>query len=261
MTHNEIYDLFYRQMAIDYSCTDAEIRSFDNLVKIDAHQDGARAYKPDNHIAKVLSVNGKFVLCIDEKIQKQAEGLIDIMGAWFSLGQNLERLEAIVKPYGYHIIDQHHYYLPLGSAIFSQDELDSAKKQYKIKVYEKDELEQFRGDVRFTSALTFCEKAPDMLAFTAECDGEILGMSGASADSDLMWQIGINVMPKARGKNIGPILTTLIKDEIIKRGKLPYYGTGESHIQSQRVGLKAGFVPTWWEAYAYPTAAFARTDI
>ena len=164
------------------------------------------------------------------------------------------KLNELTAEYGYTVMDQHHYYLPTGTPALSNEDIEQMKQQYTLTWYEGDELEQFRGDERFSFALSFSETAPDMLAVTAEKDGMILGMSGASADSDSMWQIGIDVAKEARGQNIGPFLTILLKEEIIRRGKLPFYGTAESHIQSQRVGLKSGFFPAWWEAYSYRNA-------
>ena len=72
-------------------------------------------------------------------------------------------------------------------------------------------------------------------------------MAGASADSPAMWQIGINVDPQMREAGIGKMLVTLLKNEILKKGILPFYGTSMSHIASQRVALGAGFVPAWAE--------------
>ena len=45
------------------------------------------------------------------------------------------------------------------------------------------------------------------------------------------------------------VLYDIIKNEILNRGKLPFYGTSMSHIASQRVALGAGFVPAWSELY------------
>ena len=89
----------------------------------------------------------------------------------------------------------------------------------------------------------------DEIGIGAYKDGKILGMAGATSDSDKMWQIGINVMPDAEGLGIGSMLVTIIKNEILDRGKLPFYGTSMSHIASQRVALAAGFVPAWAELY------------
>lgn len=38
-------------------------------------------------------------------------------------------------------------------------------------------------------------------------------------------------------------------NEILNRGILPFYGTGEFHILSQRVAIQSGFIPTWAELY------------
>ena len=80
-------------------------------------------------------------------------------------------------------------------------------------------------------------------------DGRLLGMAGATSDSDRMWQIGINVMPEAEGLGIGTMLVATIKNEILDKNRLPFYGTAMSHIASQRVALGAGFVPAWSELY------------
>lgn len=251
MTKEQILDIFYKQMAVDYSCSLEEIKDYNNYIKRDKHSKGTRMFKSPDHIAKMISLNGKFVLCTEDIIQTEAGKIARFPGEWMSLGQNLEKLNAITRPYGYIAVDQHHYYLPLGETTLPCELIDDINDGYDIRLYEREELEQFRDDPRFTAALSFCESAPDMLAVTAEKDGKILGMSGASADSDTMWQIGINVCKEARGLNLGPFLTTVLKEEILQRGKVPFYGTGESHIQSQKVALKSGFVPMWWEVYSY----------
>ena len=49
-------------------------------------------------------------------------------------------------------------------------------------------------------------------------------MAGASMDSPVMWQIGINVDSDTRAKGIGKMLVTLLKNEILGMNRLPYYG-------------------------------------
>ena len=51
---------------------------------------------------------------------------------------------------------------------------------------------------------------------------------------------------------LGWTLTALLAREVERRGALPFYGTSMSHIASQRVALRAGFVPAWTELYAEP---------
>lgn len=97
--------------------------------------------------------------------------------------------------------------------------------------------------------MLFEDVPKDEIGIAAYQDGEILGMAGATSDSPLMWQIGINVLPKARGMDIGSLLVGLLKNELIDMGILPFYGTSMSHIASQKVALRAGFSPAWAELY------------
>lgn len=80
----------------------------------------------------------------------------------------------------------------------------------------------------------------------------MLGTAGASADSDTMWQVGIDVFPEYRGKGIATTLVTLLKNEVLNRGKIPFYGTVETHFKSQNVAINSGFFPAWAELYTKP---------
>ena len=48
---------------------------------------------------------------------------------------------------------------------------------------------------------------------------------------------------------VGSLLVGLLKNELLDRGILPFYGTSMSHIVSQKVALNAGFSPAWAELY------------
>ena len=67
-----------------------------------------------------------------------------------------------------------------------------------------------------------------------------------------MWQTGINVLPEARGQGVAAMLVSLLRNDVLAAGRLPYYGTSISHLESQRVALRAGFLPSWFELVAAP---------
>jgi len=90
---------------------------------------------------------------------------------------------------------------------------------------------------------------PDVLVTLAMAGGNIAGMAGASADCEMMWQIGIDVPPEYRNRGIAAALTNRLAIEIMERGKIPYYGTASSNVASQRVAYRAGFKPAWVCAY------------
>lgn len=89
-----------------------------------------------------------------------------------------------------------------------------------------------------------------MLGVAAISDGKIIGMAGASADSPLFWQIGINVEKEAECRHIASTLVTILKEEIEKLRKVPYYGTSMSNLASQRAAVNAGFRVAWVELLA-----------
>lgn len=57
-----------------------------------------------------------------------------------------------------------------------------------------------------------CEKRRqlDMLAVGAYSGGECIGLAGASADCDSMWQIGIDVLPPYRRQGVASALTSTL---------------------------------------------------
>jgi len=86
---------------------------------------------------------------------------------------------------------------------------------------------------------------PETLVAVAYADGVVAGMAGASDDCEMMWQIGINVMPEYRNRGIAAALTNRLAIEILNSGKIPYYGAATSNIASLRVARSAGFSPAW----------------
>ena len=167
--------------------------------------------------------------------------------------------------------------VPVGEKVVSED-----APQYQW--YDREEILKFKENNRFTSAICFSGTQPDMLAVAAfkesvpegnehaaasedcalrcqeaelkcqEADGRfdqsrMAGMAGVSADGKYLWQIGINVIPEASGRGLAVRLVRMMKEKVLAEGKIPFYGTSESHTVSQTVGLKAGFVPAWTEVY------------
>jgi len=87
---------------------------------------------------------------------------------------------------------------------------------------------------------------PDVLVMLAKKDGRVAAMAGASIDCKTLWQIGIDVLPEYRKLGLAAALTNRLAIEILKRGKVPYYGTGASNIPSQRTAHRAGLRPAWY---------------
>ena len=230
-----------KQMAIDYCCTDDEVTDVGNHFTIHQKMYGRRIFEKEDCFLKIASINGKLLFSGQEEIIRWCEEEYAATGsAWFFEAKNLRKLNNKLFGNGYQIAMVHPFFI-------AETRSEINVKDYEIHWYAEDEIEQFRGDDRFGEAFCFWPDAPDVLGVAALRNGNILGMAGASLDSPTMWQIGINVDNGVRDSGIGKLLVTLLKNEILERGILPYYGTSISHIASQRVALGAGFVPAWAE--------------
>lgn len=227
--------------------------------------EGAREYEGRNDFFHAMICLGQLFLVVDEQIYDWAvEKFADYAPEWFCEFANLRMIDKKLNEYGHGIKDTHIYMLPKaedGSGKMDAGRAKSPQADDSYIWYEQNEILNFRKNNRFGSAICFSETQPDMLAVAAVKteavhDGTKIfdqalmeGMAGVSADGEYLWQIGINVVKEAEGRGVATGLVRLMKEEVMRLGKTPFYGTSESHSISQTVGLKAGFVPVWTEVY------------
>ncbi|MPZ13628.1 MAG: GNAT family N-acetyltransferase [Chloroflexi bacterium] len=104
----------------------------------------------------------------------------------------------------------------------------------------------------FPNALAYRDDSPvaDVLAAVATRGDELVGIAGASADSNAMWQIGIDVSPRVRAVGIGRALLSRLTDEVLKTGHQPFYAHGVSNVPSGALAMTVGYRLAWVELYA-----------
>ena len=235
-------DILLRQLSVDYCCPPEDVLDGQNHFTHHQFLDGRRRFQEGKEcFLKIAVVNGKLLFTGQPEIIAWCKNAYGSSGAeWFFEAKNMRRLNDRLLQDAHQIEMMHPFYI-------ADQITDVDTENAVIRWYEREEIEQFRGDDRYDKAFSFDEAAPDELGVAAICDGQIAGMAGASSDSPTMWQIGINVSLERRRAGIGTMLVTLLKNEILKRGYLPYYGTAFSHLASQRVALASGFLPAWAE--------------
>ncbi len=74
---------------------------------------------------------------------------------------------------------------------------------------------------------------------------EVVGVTTATTDSDVLWQIGVDVHSEHRGRGLGAALTSQVARGILDEGRVPYYGSSINNIASRRTAQAAGFYPCW----------------
>jgi len=243
-TKTEILEIAKAQLALDYSCQASDFEKKENTIVENKLMDGRRVYDNDGCFLKILLFSGRTIVSASPMILPWCEEkLKDRDAAWLFEYPKLRAIDKKLQEFGHEIADIHHYYLP--NPIMSQ-----VKPIAGVKWYEQEEISQFENDDRIEEAFAFDKNHPDVLGVAALDGDKIMGIAGASADSETMWQIGIDVFPEYRGRGIGTNLVTLLKNEVLKRGKIPFYGTVESHFHSQNIAINAGFFPVWAELYS-----------
>ncbi len=238
MNYKEILN---QQLAEDFCCTAEAVASKDHIFTYYEERPGRRTFDSGSCYLKIACVHGKLLVTGQREILDWCrEKYRDAKAPWFMEYQSLYRLDLKLRESGYTIGTAHPFFLPDATKEVTVPEGETEWFRGK-------EIEQFRGDDRFDEAFAFKEDAPDLLGVCLKRAGKICGMAGASRDCAKMYQIGINVMPEAEGEHIGTYLVNLLKEELLRQGILPFYGTSTSHVTSQNVAVHAGFAPAWTE--------------
>ena len=90
---------------------------------------------------------------------------------------------------------------------------------------------------------------PNVVTAVAIRGDKVVAAAAASTDSDALWQIGIDVQSKHRGRGLGAVLTSRVASAVLARGKVPFYGSRVDNIASRRTAHSAGFYPSWVAVY------------
>lgn len=86
-------------------------------------------------------------------------------------------------------------------------------------------------------------------AAVARRRGRVVGVAATSTDSDILWQIGIDIAAEHRARGLGAALTSRLARAILDEGRVPYYAATTGNIGSRRTALSAGFYPCWVSAF------------
>ena len=229
-------------LSSELNCSPDDFDKHEIIITTPALNEGRRIYQKEPYFFHTATLGGNAVITAD----KQLHGFLrewssNKTGHRLFEQPNLLPLEKELNRYGYTLSQSHHMFLP---EIRVQPEISLETKWFEGK-----EIHQFYGDERFPNAICdkFIPERPDTIVVCAYINGEIAGMAGCSEDTKGWQQIGIDVMLQHRSNGIGAYLVTLLKNEIERRGDIPFYGTSLSNLHSWNIAIKCGFRPAWVE--------------
>lgn len=236
------FDKLRDLLALEYNCKPSDFLQSHNVLTISKVHEGRRAYSSEKYMFHMVTTGGNAVITADECLHSFLQGFMkERTGHWLFEIPNLLPLEKELNQFGYTLTQTYHMFLPYKGVM--------PQKDYPVKWFLDEEIHQFYGDERFPNAICpeYTAARPDRIVACAYDGDNIMGMAGCSEDAPGWQQIGIDVLPKYRSRGVGAYLVTLLKNEIIKRGEVPFYGTSVSNYHSWNIAINCGFKPAWVE--------------
>lgn len=237
------------QLAIDLNCEKEDFDRVNNIVKALSHSRLKRRNISKELMLFMACFGKSTVAAVSDELKEFMTGYIKGMDGFRCFDMPLHDLEAELKKYGCIISEMEEFYL------LNSREIRKVTPAFDIEILEGKAIEKLYHDHRFHMAMGYSQESErrDMLAVVAYENGEILGVAAASNDTDDIWQIGVDVILEKQKQHVATDIVRIISNEVLKRNKIPYYGTAWSNIASKRVAINAGYKPVWVEMKAMKT--------
>ncbi len=245
MTNKDILDTALRQSAIDLGCKPEDFLRTDSVVAASRADPRARKYLELPFSCNLVSYGNNVVASVGEAYRDLVSAYIGRFPPEHCFETpNLHVLDDALQKVGQRICFMAEYFLP---------DLSSLKSircwEYELRLLGPADFGPLYTD-QWSNALCEKRKELDVLGVGAY-DGETLvGFAACSADCEDMWQIGVDVLPEYRREGIASALTSRLAQEILERGKVPFYCAAWCNVRSVRNALRSGFRPAWVEMTA-----------
>lgn len=244
MTNEEIFKIAMSQSAIDSNCEAEDFRKTENVIVISSTNENARKYLELPFDCNLVSYGNNIVASVDPEIRDIVSDYINKYSIEHCFETpNMHVLNDELQKKGKRVCFMAEYFLP------DMNVIKELPCNYEIKILEASQFQDLYTP-KWSNALCEKRKHLDVLAVAAYDKNQIIGLAGCSADCEIMWQIGIDVLPEYRKQGIASALTSRIAIETLKRGKVPFYCAAWSNIKSVRNAIKSGFKPAWVEMTA-----------
>ena len=234
------------QLAIDLNGEREDFEGRQNVVKLLASNPSKRRNINDDLLLFMACFGKATVAAVRQELEAFMTDYIADMDGFRCFDMPLHILEKELAKHGAVISEMEEFYL------LNSREIQPVSPSFEFEILEGEAIKKLYADQRFHMALGYSRETArkDMLAVVAYEKGEILGVAAASNDTDHIWQIGIDVVPESQQHHVATDLVKIISNEVLKRNKIPYYGTAWSNIASKRVAINAGYKPVWVEMKA-----------
>ena len=233
-----------QQSAYDCNCAAADFLSEKNVVTISKANPKARKYVPLPLECDLVSYGNNIVAQVSNRTKSAVTEYINKFDTYhcFETPQ-INMLNDLLAPYDLKVCFMAEYFLP------DVTKLKALDCGYELRVQHKEDFVDLYTE-QWSNCLSFNDKERDVLAVGAYDNSRLIGLAGCSADCEMMYQIGVDVLPEYRRKGIASAVTSRLALEVLTLGKVPFYCAAWSNIKSVRNAVKSGFRPAWVELTA-----------
>ena len=247
MTNRDIMRIAMEQSAEDMGCRPEDFLAADNVIAPLRLGARARAYYKEPILCNFISYGSNIVAATTEEVSGIVKEYISRYTFYHCFETpNLHWLDQRLAGRGYKVCFMAEYFLP------DVDRIPDLSCPCEMRVLEQAELGELYLP-QWSNALCEDRKQLDVLGVGAYDGGKLVGLAGCSADCETMWQIGVDVLPDYRRRGVASALTGRLAQEILRRGKVPFYCSAWSNIRSARNAIRSGFIPGWVEMTVKPT--------
>ena len=232
------------QSALDLCANANDFEKQENIIVLSEKNEDARRYLKLPFSCQLVSYGNNVVASVSPEFREIVENYTNKYPVEHLFETpHLHILNEALMKKGQKICFMAEYFLP------DVEELRPLDCPYNIRILtQADFAELYLPE--WSNALCKDRKQLDMLGVGAYDGDRLVGLAGASADCDTMWQIGVDVLPEYRRQGIASALTSRLAVEILRRGKVPFYCAAWCNVKSVRNALRSGFRPTWVEMTA-----------
>lgn len=241
LTNEQILQIAMRQSAVEANCDAADFLRRENVIAISKKNAAARKYLELPHICNLISYGNNIVATVSEEYRETVEKYISKYPAEHCFETpNMHVLNDAFQKSGFRVCFMAEYFLP------DMQAMRILPCAFECKLLQSQDFENLYTE-QWSNALCKKRKELDVLGIGAYHNERLVGLAACSRDCDTMWQIGVDVLPEYRRKNIASALTSSLAMEIIERGKVPFYCCAWSNLKSAKNAIKSGFRPAWVE--------------
>lgn len=244
LTNQDIWEIALGQSAYDCNCSPKDFLAEQNVVTVSQKHPLARKYLDLPLCCDLVSYGSNIVAQASEKIAPIVREFVDRYPVEHCFETpNMHVLNERLQPFGQKICFMAEYFLP------DIDKLKALSCDYEIQILRQEDFAELYLP-QWSNALCEKRKNLDVLGMGAYDHGKLIGLAGCSADCEMMYQIGVDVLPEYRRRGIASALTSRLALEILALDKVPFYCAAWSNLKSVRNAIRCGFRPAWVEMTA-----------